>query len=90
MDTTMRKKGRAMAQFRASQEEETPRTIMSNFMEAHKVLKDKDLPITLKYIRRRLLTHRNCSHAEESMRINLLGLLIQQGIEVAVTLTLTL
>jgi len=36
MDTTMRKKGRAMAQFRASQEEETPRTIMSNFMEAHK------------------------------------------------------
>merc|ERR1719239_1445495 len=36
VDTTMRKKGRAMAQFRASQEEETPRTIMSNFMEAHK------------------------------------------------------
>merc|ERR1719239_1729381 len=35
-DTTMRKKGRAMAQFKASQEEETPRTIMSNFMEAHK------------------------------------------------------
>ena len=36
-DTTMRKKGRAMAVFKASQEEETPRTIMSNFMEAHKV-----------------------------------------------------
>ena len=36
-DTTMRKKGRAMAQFKASQEEETPRTIMANFMEAHKV-----------------------------------------------------
>ena len=33
----MRKKGRAMAQFKASQEEETPRTIMANFMEAHKV-----------------------------------------------------
>ena len=36
-DTTMRKKGRAMAQFKASQEEETPRTIMANYMEAHKV-----------------------------------------------------
>merc|ERR1719225_1467748 len=35
-DTTMRKKGRAMAQFKASQEEETPRTIVANFMEAHK------------------------------------------------------
>ena len=33
----MRKKGRAMAHFKASQEEETPRTIMANFMEAHKV-----------------------------------------------------
>ena len=33
----MRKKGRAMAQFKASQEEETPRTIMANYMEAHKV-----------------------------------------------------
>ena len=41
VDTTMRKKGRAMAQFKASQEEETPRTIMSNFMEAHKVLKNR-------------------------------------------------
>ena len=73
-DTTMRKKGRAMAQFKASQEEETPRTIVANFMEAHKVSESdaRLIPsLTFNFRRRMLWTHQSYSHTGETLQMTL-------------------